>query len=378
MTQSIIDDIVSQILNFEVAVPNPLGSIKSCQLYNVGSKLANLYLASSTEAKVLARKDYSKSWIQSLKPLIIIVDQNKNVLEGLSTIKSKYGEDDNRIEIAYKLLAHKGFNYPSWIMFDNYEKNVRLLRVYLSRLHTEKECFRHILRCIATGSLVMNPRSKESDALQDYLNLSTRKILSLNKKSREITEEKIEEYARELIDLSSPGEKENILGSLSKLDIRKNIYNKIDIFYDQIVRQCSTSSDFPMIKNISDNVLKEKIVRALDNLTIENVDLGLFDLAKILESQIKSYLLLAKQKGLFEVTNKDLHSLNNMIDCVVDNEIFPEKYELHFLRQERNKRAHDEVPDFSEREKLLRHSNFLADLYISYITAFNNLQNEIV
>jgi len=133
-----------------------------------------------------------------------------------------------------------------------------------------------------------------------------------------------------------------------------------------------------MIKNISDNVLKEKIVRALDNLTIENVDLGLFDLAKILESQIKSYLLLAKQKGLFEVTNKDLHSLNNMIDCVVDNEIFPEKYELHFLRQERNKRAHDEVPDFSEREKLLRHSNFLADLYISYITAFNNLQNEIV
>lgn len=54
------------------------------------------------------------------------------------------------------------------------------------------------------------------------------------------------------------------------------------------------------------------------------------------------------------------------------NKVTTKKHLLTLLREQRNERAHGEIPDLKERKRLMQHSPFLADLYIEYIAFFNN------
>lgn len=97
---------------------------------------------------------------------------------------------------------------------------------------------------------------------------------------------------------------------------------------------------FPHVQNISDHVLRSNLERAVRNLNINHVDLGLFELGKIFEGELKSYLQTAHNKKAFRVTATDLSKLALMIDCLERNKIINDKHVLTFLRQDRNERAH--------------------------------------
>jgi predicted DNA-binding protein YlxM (UPF0122 family) len=127
---------------------------------------------------------------------------------------------------------------------------------------------------------------------------------------------------------------------------------------------------FPQIEQIQDEEIKYNLYRAVQNMNIDDIDMGLFRLGKIFENVLKSYLHEAREKGIFSVTRKDLRSLFNMINCVERNKIIRKKHHLTLLREHRNERAHGEIPKLEERERLMRHAPFLGEMYIKYIAFF--------
>lgn len=129
--------------------------------------------------------------------------------------------------------------------------------------------------------------------------------------------------------------------------------------------------NFPQVEEVKDDTLRENLTRAINNLTIENVDLGLFQLGKIFENELEAFLKKAKEKGTFTVTTRDLNRLVSMIDCVERNGIIKKKHHLTLLREHRNERAHGKIPNLEERKRLMQHASFLGDLYIEYILLFN-------
>lgn len=135
---------------------------------------------------------------------------------------------------------------------------------------------------------------------------------------------------------------------------------------------------FPQMLQIKDSELRENIARAVNLLNIDNVDVGLFQLGKIFENELKSLLLSAQAKAAFQVSKSDLSRLASMIDCVVREGIIEKKHHLNFLREERNERAHGALPQKAEREELMRYAPFLGGLYIDYIILIHNEQLKIV
>lgn len=128
---------------------------------------------------------------------------------------------------------------------------------------------------------------------------------------------------------------------------------------------------FPQLAQITEEPLRGNIERAIELLTLDNVDVGLFQLGKILEGELKEFLWEAGKKKVLNVSKNDVRRLVDMIDCVVREGVITKKYELSFLREERNERAHGKIPTEAEREKLLQYAPFLAGLYIDYVIIFH-------
>lgn len=128
---------------------------------------------------------------------------------------------------------------------------------------------------------------------------------------------------------------------------------------------------------IHEPFLRNEVERALRNMNIENVDLAIFQLAKLFENELKSFLKAAQQKGAIKLGPKDMRSLSSMIDIVTQNGVVKKGYHLDLLREQRNERAHDKAPNKAERERLLEHAPFLRDLYIEYIMLFNEEKHKL-
>jgi hypothetical protein len=126
---------------------------------------------------------------------------------------------------------------------------------------------------------------------------------------------------------------------------------------------------FPQVQSIANEALREKIERALSFLNEENVDIGLFLLSKEFEATLKAYLVTAKTKGKLYITlgkDPDKWKLVNMVDCAKENGIINNHAVFHYLRQERNDRAHGTMPTLEERRVLMNHVTYIAGLYINY------------
>jgi len=158
-----------------------------------------------------------------------------------------------------------------------------------------------------------------------------------------------------------------------KYNGNKNL--KCRLIQDQVIT--SDHLQFPQIKNISDHVLRGNLERAIKNLNLEHVDLGLFSLGRIFEAELKSYLQSARAKKVLAVTSADLEKLASMIDCLERNKVINEKHVLTFLRQDRNERAHGKIPSAEEREQLLQDAPHSAGLFIQYIGMLNRKKLEL-
>ena len=140
---------------------------------------------------------------------------------------------------------------------------------------------------------------------------------------------------------------------------------------NDVISRYSASAGLTNQRQIQDPYLRSEVERALTNMNLENVDLALFQLAKLFENELKSYLQVAQSNGIIKIGSREMGKLSSMINIVAQNGIVKKSYHLEILREERNERAHGKVPDKAERVRLLEHGPFLRDLYIQYIVFFN-------
>ncbi|EOA6550051.1 sigma factor-like helix-turn-helix DNA-binding protein [Vibrio vulnificus] len=135
--------------------------------------------------------------------------------------------------------------------------------------------------------------------------------------------------------------------------------------------------DLSPLDNCTDFELVENVVKATDKLNEKDVDIGLFELGRIFESVLKKYLLCSKGKDGFNIVAKDMSRLVSMISCVEKNkDVIPVNFKQHhltLLREDRNLRAHDDIPSKSERLIILAKAPFIVEMYIDYIIKFSKL-----
>ena len=143
-------------------------------------------------------------------------------------------------------------------------------------------------------------------------------------------------------------------------------------------QQTSVDIDSALLATCSDSELLNRLKRAINKLNIDEVDLGLFELGRIFENELKDYLVIAKQHSVIQVYRKDLEKLVHMIDCVVRESVVSKGYYLHILREERNERAHGKIPNLDERKTILNKAHYVAELYIQNIIFFNDQKNKIL
>lgn len=132
---------------------------------------------------------------------------------------------------------------------------------------------------------------------------------------------------------------------------------------------------FPQIEEIPDANVKAEIRRAVQNLTLDNVDIGLFLLGRQFEVVIKRALLKGSRKGAITLPavlapDPAKWKLVQMVDGAKLCGLITDLGVANLLRQERNDRAHGEPPSLDERQALLNSVQYLAGLYIDYILIF--------
>lgn len=162
-------------------------------------------------------------------------------------------------------------------------------------------------------------------------------------------------------------------------DIKQYIENgKSYCLFKYQEQENSVNIDSALLTNCSDLELLNRLKRAINKLNVDEVDLGLFELGRIFENELKDYLIVAKQHSVIQIYRKDLEKLVSMIDCVVRENVVSKGYYLHILREERNERAHGKIPNLDERKTILNKAHYVADLYIQNIIFFNAQKNRIL
>ncbi len=182
--------------------------------------------------------------------------------------------------------------------------------------------------------------------------------------------------------------------AIKKGDLYKEVYKTVSClrptFYQYLekmsdIRQFREGNAYYAIYDHIENVEKIEIdiskyttnhdtlhllKRPLSLLTVENVDIALFEMGIIFESSLKDFLIKKKNDGSLTIHSKDLSRLVNMIDCVVREGIVTKGHHLSTLREERNSRAHGAPPSIQERRDLYNKAHYISDLFIKYICFF--------
>jgi Sigma-70, region 4 len=218
--------------------------------------------------------------------------------------------------------------------------------------------------------------SRKSLTLREQIDTTVREILEAAPNQQVSLAELVERVQRKY---SCP--KHTAYQYISKLDY----VERFDVAGSGVrvckIKDVSSKLVFPKVQEICSQNLRSNIERALLYLNEEAVDIGLFLLSKEFEVTLKNYLVTADLKGsLVKTPGPDVNKwkLNNMIDCLVSNKIIIDNSIPHFLRQERNYRAHGEMPSLAERRVLMSSVPSVAGMYVDYIKLFDDLLNSLL
>lgn len=257
----------------------------------------------------------------------------------------------------------------------------------------------------ASGMLRRNPvvsRRKEEKPFKIFavFNPNYKKdLISPNLKPQRKTEtnfQKAEKVVREMLEAESTNQIElsKLVGELKSKHgfYEKTAYQCISQmdFVEKLdlpgsgVRICrikgTKAISFPQIDklSISDNAKAAEASKAVQKLTIEEVDIGLFMLGRIFENTLKDFMIMAETVSAYPVGLGNYNKLNNMIQWVESQGIVSDKTALNLLRLERNDRAHSTAPTLEQRNMMLKSSPWMANLYLDYIVFFTDKRDNLI
>jgi hypothetical protein len=216
-------------LTDKAVIPSLARAAIQTELGRAGKPLAGFYAACSVSHPPPAQ--LTDWWVLPGQPLLVVIHDSSEKIHipylGKSVPRSEFlNADLSSYEVPYQ-----GKKLRMWVIGlaerTNY-RDVRALKICLLRLHAEHESLRVILQNISTNRIAVRPRSAESNTLQRYLNEATRKISRLSLEADDLAEGDLAELARESEDMVNPGDRDALLTSLRNLDIRKNIFSKVE------------------------------------------------------------------------------------------------------------------------------------------------------
>lgn len=241
-----INDLLADLLAMPVRVSGTADGTRKCQLIDAGRLLAAAYARASSHRSAswrwlggLIRKGDSNPYVVAGTPAMFLECAGAADLElpqpsrAIKTADSRLGLFLSRHKYQGRTVpvwtaTHPDFAYPRPLYRLS---RVRKLRLYLLRLNAENQTLVRVLKAIETEQINPAPRSPQSDLLQAYLTAATSNILGLSAKSREFAEG--DEQLAMLAALAAEcfltaEERQSALKQLESMDIRKNIFRKVE------------------------------------------------------------------------------------------------------------------------------------------------------
>ncbi|MEZ9460637.1 sigma factor-like helix-turn-helix DNA-binding protein [Vibrio splendidus] len=303
---------------------------------------------------------------------------------------SRVRTDSNEVSVKVKDIVEEVFSKQEFI------SNAELISVIKSKSNISEATIRKTIQSCSEIEVV------DTIGKSNKLKCTDLRLLSLsNRKSKKLLREKVQEKILSIM-LERSGRK------IQKIELYKLVSSEIECirptFYAYLsemtnVKQYTSNNkyycemsvaeksghsiaylDLSPLEICSDFEIVENVVKATDKLNEKDVDIGLFELGRIFESILKKYLLSSKGKEEFDIVNRDLNRLVSMISCVERNKnVIPitlKQHHLTLLREDRNLRAHDDIPTKNERLIILAKAPFIVEMYIDYIIKFSQLTME--
>ena len=236
LTEDEFDQLINYILGIPAFIHFPDHRIAKGDLFSIRGSLSQLYLYSSSLTKKFPElKD--KKLILAGQPLVFCeLSANESIHWSSKTRQIDLFEKDG-VLISQKWIQKNNKRVQAMVLqhkdsYDMTRRNGRLLRMYLMRLHAEYESIRDISNMIEKEVIKPHLNSPESDALQKYLNKTTRNISKAINRAKDIGDEEesaeVEKIAFEILERFNPGQREAFIDTLKRYEIRPQITRKVD------------------------------------------------------------------------------------------------------------------------------------------------------
>ncbi|HSB11058.1 MAG TPA: hypothetical protein VLM38_16335 [Blastocatellia bacterium] len=231
-------ELINYYLTLPVVVPGLSDKADSDKTAGVGVKtvlaqagkpLARFYRSCSMSHPLPA--ELEDWWVLHGAPLLFLVHAYSERIHIPFFGKAVPRSPNLDCDLFYCEVPYGGRSLRMWVMGltpNSDYKNVRALRICLLRLHAEHEAMRLVLQNVATNKVDISPRSSESNTLQLYLNEATKRISRLGSEADYLSSGNLAEIARESEDMVNPGERDSLLASLKNIDVRRNIFQKVE------------------------------------------------------------------------------------------------------------------------------------------------------
>jgi hypothetical protein len=151
---------------------------------------------------------------------------------------------------------------------------------------------------------------------------------------------------------------------------REMIANGINGYLASLIEERIPERVFPQIPKLLDMAIASQARRAVEKLTVSDVDEGLRSLAKLFETTLKNFIHAADASGTYTVPASTYDSLMSMINWTKAQGIITDPTALNFLRLARNTLTHDDLA-VEERLILFNNAGWMAGMYLDYILLFS-------
>ncbi len=222
-----LKEIIISILNSKAKVKK-----SNIKLYNIGKALSELYIHSTTQKPKKNIKEVSPKWVINGNPMLLI-EVEDNYLGNLPTSFQLVETNELKqwgVSLYYTIINNKEktINLSTWVLCKSRncnKDNIRNLRIYLMKMHQERECFCNLISAIRSRVIVYPSSSEEvNSAIEDYVDC----------------------YYKNFCREKHYGVSNNIvLSTVNEIDKIVNTYQR-----EQLLEQCAGTKLYKFIKDI--------------------------------------------------------------------------------------------------------------------------------
>jgi hypothetical protein len=268
-----INQIFEEILGTEIYIKDRFYQKQRITLEHLASPLKELYIVNSTkhenadvaDGSFFKIEEHRKLLVSCVPQIYIYLDKGEKLRTNTAVEKKKKGSPF-MLHTLFKKIHNRPFRI--WIQEQRKDyKRVggrpdRELRISILRLFAEVECLHNIFKAISKKLIDVDPKSEESDTLQDYLNTAIKTVLK-ERKSYEygIVSAISVDYFQNLFFSFLPGTYDSLRQAIESFNFRKQIKQKVDLYITQnlniVENNISQNSGPIFIGNTGDIIIRD-------------------------------------------------------------------------------------------------------------------------